>query len=326
MASPRVRRFVGSFRPDSWPFWGIHLLAIFGVIFTGWSWAGFGLAVAFYYARMLFVCTGYHRYFSHRTFKTSRPVQFLLAFLAQTTAQKGVLWWAGHHRRHHKYSDKEGDVHSAKLDGFWWSHVGWIATDDPERDAIDRDRVKDLYRFPELRLLEKVNLLPAVILAVIMLWAGGWHGLLWGFFVSTVLLWHGTSLVNSLNHVIGKRRYDTDDESRNNWWIALLTLGEGWHNNHHHYMTSANQGFRWYEYDVAYYFICFLSAMGIVWDVRVAPDHVVRDEMRRPLPRVTPPVAPPLAPIAAPRMTPRLAPRPGDVVVVEPSTSLPQNG
>jgi stearoyl-CoA desaturase (delta-9 desaturase) len=275
---PFLRQY---FHPTSWPFWGIHLIAIVGVIMTGWSWAGVGLAVAFYAARMFFVAAGYHRYFSHRTFKTSRVVQFLLALFANTTAQKGVLWWAAHHRRHHKYSDQEGDVHSAKLEGFWYSHVGWVVTMDTERERHDADRVKDLSAFPELRVLEHVNLLPAVALAVVLALVGGWHALLWGFFVSTVLLWHGTFTVNSLNHVIGRRRYATNDNSRNNWFLALfVTMGEGWHNNHHHYMTSANQGFFWWEIDVTFYVLVALEKIGIVWDVRRAPPHIVRGETR----------------------------------------------
>src|SRR5688500_2225677 len=273
---PFLRQY---FHPHSWPFWGIHLIAVGGIVIGGWSWAGFGLALLFYVTRMFFVAAGYHRYFSHRTYKTSRVVQFLLALFANTTAQKGVMWWAAHHRRHHKYSDQEGDVHSAKLEGFWYSHVGWVVTRDPEREHADEDRVKDLSAFPELRALEHVNLLPAVALAVVLALVGGWHALLWGFFVSTVLLWHGTFTVNSLNHVIGRRRYPTPDESRNNWFLALfVTMGEGWHNNHHHYMSSANQGFFWWEIDVTFYMLVALEKMGIIWDLRRAPAHVVRGE------------------------------------------------
>lgn len=263
------------FHIGSWPFWGIHLLAIVGVILSGWSWTGLALAVTFYFARMFFVCVSYHRYFSHRTFKTSRPMQFLLAVAANTSAQKGVLWWAAHHRTHHKYSDQEGDVHSAKREGFWWSHVGWVIADNPDRDHGYEQRVKDLTRFRELRWLEHVNLLPAVALAVVLAMVGGWHALLWGFFVSTVLLWHGTFTVNSLSHMIGRRRYATTDNSKNSALIAIWTLGEGWHNNHHHYMTSANQGFRWWEYDPPYYALKVMSWFGLVWDLRTAPPHVV---------------------------------------------------
>jgi len=192
--------------------------------------------------------------------------------------QKGVLWWAGHHRRHHRYSDQEGDVHSALRDGFWWSHVGWIVGCDPAFDEPELDRVKDLARYPELRWLERNNMVPPVVLAVIIALAGGWHALLWGFFVSTVMAWHGSFSINSLAHKIGRRRYATGDESRNSFALALLTCGEGWHNNHHHYMTSANQGWRWYEIDLTYYILRALGWMGLVWDIRVPPEHVVRGE------------------------------------------------
>jgi stearoyl-CoA desaturase (delta-9 desaturase) len=283
-----LRFFRRFFHIGSWPFWGVHLTAIIGLIVSGFSWAGLGLALALYVARMLWVSIAYHRYFSHRTFKTSRVFQFLMAVFANTSAQKGVLWWAGHHRRHHKYSDQPGDTHSPVLDGFWFAHVGWVVEQNPKRDQVDEARVKDLMAFPELRLLERFNLVPPVALAVILVLAGGWHALLWGFFVSTVLLWHGTFTVNSLNHVFGRRRYATTDDSRNNWFLGMfVTMGEGWHNNHHHYQSSANQGFRWYEMDMAFYLLRLLSWLGIVWDVRVAPDHVVRGETRAAVPPVS---------------------------------------
>jgi stearoyl-CoA desaturase (delta-9 desaturase) len=262
------------------------------VIASGWSWSGFAIALGLYYVRMFFITAGYHRYFSHRSFKTSRVFQFVLAWAAESTAQKGVLWWAGHHRRHHKYSDHEGDIHSVKLDGFWWSHVGWIVGSDPEFDEPDLEHVKDLARYPELRWLQKYNMLPPVLLAGAMFLLGGWHLLLWGFLVSTVMAWHGSFSINSLAHLIGRRRYQTTDESRNSLMLALITLGEGWHNNHHHYMTSANQGWRWYEIDVSYYVLRVLGWMGLVWDIRVPPAHVVRGE-ERPARRSTPAIARP---------------------------------
>jgi stearoyl-CoA desaturase (delta-9 desaturase) len=280
MDASRAAGFRRSFQPKSWPFWSIHLIAVGGVIVSGWSWSGLLLAAALYYVRMFFVTAGYHRYFSHRAFKTSRPFQFLLAVGAESAAQKGVLWWAGHHRRHHKYSDKEGDIHSVKLDGWWWSHVGWITGSVPEFDRPDLANVKDLARFPELRWIDRHNMLPPIALAVVLALVGGWHALLWGFFVSTVLLWHGSFSINSLAHLIGRRRYATGDESRNSFWLAVITCGEGWHNNHHHYMTSANQGWFWYEIDFSYYVIRALGWMGLVWDIRVPPAHVVRGEPR----------------------------------------------
>ena len=267
-----VRRIPGK------EFWAIHLIALGGVLYLGFSWKWMLLALGFYALRMLFVCVGYHRYFSHRTFKTSRVFQTVLAVLAQSSAQKGALWWAAHHRRHHKFSDLPGDVHSVKQSGFWHSHVGWVVG--RQYDQTRLEEVPDLARFPELRWLDRYKLLPALALAVACLAFGGLHGLVWGFFVSTILLWHGTFTINSLSHMIGRRRFVTTDDSRNNWLLAIVTLGEGWHNNHHHYQSSARQGFYWWEYDIAYYFVKLLALVGLVWDVRGVPAHVLAPDAR----------------------------------------------
>jgi stearoyl-CoA desaturase (delta-9 desaturase) len=254
-------------------FWMVHAAAVAGLIWLGPSWSGLGLAIAFYFARMFFVTAGYHRYFSHRSFKTSRIFQAILAFGAQTALQRGVLWWAAKHRLHHRLSDRDGDTHSPVLDGFWWAHVGWSTY--TLSNSGSYDGIADLVRFRELRVLDRFKHWPAVLLAVALVVVGGWHAVVWGFFISTVLLWHGTFTINSLSHVIGRRRYATTDDSRNNWALAVITMGEGWHNNHHHYMSSANQGFRWYEIDVSYYLLVALSKLGVIWDVRRAPAHVV---------------------------------------------------
>jgi len=249
----------------------MHAAAIAGVIYLGWSWSGLALAVGAYFVRMFLVTAAYHRYFSHRAFKTSRAFQLVLALGAQSAAQKGVLWWSAHHRWHHKHSDTPRDVHSARLRGFWYSHVGWILGD--QWNATDLDMVPDLAKFPELRFLNRpsIQLLPAAVLAVACFLLGGVHGLVWGFFVSTVMLWHGSFTINSLSHMFGRRRYPTTDDSRNNWLLALLTTGEGWHNNHHHYQSSANQGFFWWEVDVTYYVLRLMAAVGLVWDLRRPP-------------------------------------------------------
>jgi stearoyl-CoA desaturase (Delta-9 desaturase) len=259
------------FRPATLVFWAFHLTAVAGVIWLGWSWSGAALALGIYFVRMVFVTAGYHRYFSHRAFKTSRAFQFVLAVLAQSSAQKGVVWWASHHRWHHKYSDMPEDLHSARLKGFWYSHLGWILG--TECDDTNHKMVGDLERFPELRALDHpaLRMLPAVVLAAACLWLGGLHALVWGFFVSTVMLWHGSFSINSLSHMFGNRPYPTTDDSRNNWALAVITTGEGWHNNHHHYQSSANQGFRWWEIDVTFYFLRALAAVGLVWDLRRPP-------------------------------------------------------
>ena len=268
------RAWIRSFRPSSFLFWGIHLAAVIGAI-AYFSWTGVLLAIASYFVRMVVVTAAYHRYFSHRAFKTSRAFQFLLALGAQSSAQKGVLWWAGHHRHHHKHSDTEADIHSVRRSGLWHAHVGWILA--PDWNETNTALITDLTKYPELRFLNHgaVALLPAVALAAAFFWLGGAHALVWGFFVSTVMLWHGSFSINSLSHLFGKRPYPTSDDSRNNWALALITTGEGWHNNHHHYQSSANQGFRWWEIDVTYYVLRVLALCGIVWDLRRPPAAVV---------------------------------------------------
>jgi stearoyl-CoA desaturase (delta-9 desaturase) len=255
------------------PFLVVHVTAVVGVALLGFSWKGALLALTLYYVRMFGVTAGYHRYFSHRTFRTSRPVQFLFAVLAMSSSQKGVLWWASHHRVHHKHSDHPGDVHSVLLHGFYWSHVGWIVS--RKYDATDDARVKDLSSFPELRWLDRYWAVPPAALAVGLFLVGGWWALTWGFLVSTTLLWHGTFTINSLTHMFGRRRYlTTGDNSRNSFLLALVTLGEGWHNNHHFYQSSCNQGFYWWELDITFYVLRAMEQLGLVWDVRTPPRHV----------------------------------------------------
>jgi stearoyl-CoA desaturase (delta-9 desaturase) len=268
------RAWLRGFRPSTTLFWGVHLAAVIGAI-AYFSWAGVLLAIGCYFVRMVIVTAAYHRYFSHRAFKTSRAFQFLLALGAQSSAQKGVLWWAGHHRFHHKHSDTEKDIHSARRDGFWHSHIGWIMG--PEWDDTNSSMVSDLTRFRELRILNHsaVALLPAVALGTAFFLIGGMPAFIWGFLVSNVLLWHGSFSINSLSHLFGKRRYPTTDDSRNNWALALLTTGEGWHNNHHHYQSSANQGFRWWEIDVTFYVLRVLAFFGLIWDLRRPPPEVI---------------------------------------------------
>jgi stearoyl-CoA desaturase (delta-9 desaturase) len=273
-------------------FWGVHLAALVGIILLGWSWLGLALALALYLPRMFFITAGYHRYFSHRSYKTSRWFQFLLAFGAEVTAQKGVLWWAAHHRVHHKLSDQPGDLHSVRQAGFWWAHMGWILS----RDLEDTDlaKIKDLARYPELRWLSRHWYLPPILAAVATFLIGGWFGLVWGFFACQVLTWHGTFTINSLSHLWGGRRYATTDDSRNNPVLALITLGEGWHNNHHHYQVSCRQGFYWWEVDVTYYVLRGLAAIGVVWDLHGVPAHI-RDVHAAPIaPSPTLASAPPL--------------------------------
>jgi stearoyl-CoA desaturase (delta-9 desaturase) len=253
-------------------------LAVFGAIWSGVTWQAVVLCVVLLFVRVWGITAGYHRYFAHRTYKTSRAFQLFLALLAQSSSQKGVLWWAAHHRVHHKLSDQPGDVHSPVQNSFFYAHVGWLFDDTEETGW---DKIRDFAKYPELRWLNKYWVVPPTVLAVASFLIAGWPGLFIGFFLSTVLLWHNTFLINSLTHVWGKKRFDTTDESRNNTVTALLTLGEGWHNNHHHYQSSCRNGFYWWEIDVTYYVLKMLSWVGLVWDIREVPEHVLREGRRR---------------------------------------------
>jgi len=266
------------------PFIVLHLGCL-GVFLVGWSPIAIGVAAGFYFVRMFAVTGFYHRYFSHRTFKTSRPVQFLFALAGSMAVQRGPLWWAAHHRHHHRYSDRPNDVHSPVQHGFYWSHIGWITSriNFPTR----KEYVRDLLRFPELRFLDRFDSLVPLLLALSMFGLGeflsaiapalgtsGPQMLIWGFFISTVVLFHATCTINSLAHTFGKRRYQTPDQSRNSFLLALLTLGEGWHNNHHHFPSSTRQGFFWWELDITLYLLRLLSWLGLVWDLRPVPEKV----------------------------------------------------
>lgn len=261
--------------PSAIPFVLVHL-ACFGAIWSGVTWESLILCVTLYWLRIFAIGAGYHRLFSHRAFSTSRAFRFVLAVLAQSTSQKSVLWWASKHRHHHLHSDTELDVHSPRHTGFLYSHLGWIFA--RRHDTFDEDSVADLMRYPELRWLHKFELLPAALLALLCFLIAGWPGLFVGFFWSTVLVYHGTFCINSLAHVSGRKRYVTGDDSRNNWLLAIFTMGEGWHNNHHAFQSSVRQGFRRYEWDPTYYILKALSWTGLVWDLRMPPKQVVRNE------------------------------------------------
>jgi stearoyl-CoA desaturase (delta-9 desaturase) len=266
------------------PFIFMHV-ACFSLFWVGWSWIAIGAAAGLYVSRMLVIAAFYHRYFSHRSFKTSRWCQFAFAVLGCAAAQKGPLWWAAHHRHHHQHSDRSEDIHSPYKYGFWWSHVGWVLS--KRYFHTDISTVKDFAKYPELVFLDRFDLLvPAVLgmalytlgsvlrFAVPSLNTSGPQLLVWGFFVSTVFLFHGTSTINSLSHLIGRQRYETGDQSRNCFVLALITFGE-WHNNHHYYPISAKQGFRWWEIDFTYAGLTLFSWLGLIWDVKIVPTQVV---------------------------------------------------
>lgn len=254
-------------------------------IWSGVSPVALFTCIALYIIRMFGITAGYHRYFSHGSYKTSRVFQFVLAWLGASAAQQGPLWWASHHRHHHKYSDTENDVHSPLTQGFWWSHIGWVLS--PGFHETKYKMVPDLAKYPELRFINRFYLLPPITLAIFV-WAlgamlehyfsglgtTGFQMLVWGFFISTVVLYHGTFTVNSLAHIMGRRRFETGDGSRNSAFVAMITLGEGWHNNHHYFPSSERQGFYWWEIDIAHYVLRLLSWLGIVWDLKSPPKRI----------------------------------------------------
>ncbi|HWL61989.1 MAG TPA: acyl-CoA desaturase [Steroidobacteraceae bacterium] len=273
------------------PFIAMHL-ACLAVIWVGISWTAVVVALVAYVVRMFAITGLYHRYFSHRTFKTSRVGQFIFGVLGASAVQRGPIWWAAHHRHHHAHSDQEGDIHSPKQVGFWRAHMGWFLTN--RGFTPDLKYVRDLMQFRELRWLDRFDIVVPVLLGAGMFLFGwvlqrqaphldtsGGQMLVWGFFISTVLCYHGTYTINSLSHVFGRQRYRTGDTSRNNWLLALITLGEGWHNNHHFYPNATRQGFYWWEIDISYYVLKVLSWLGIIWDLKPVPAEMRDHSPRR---------------------------------------------
>lgn len=266
------------------PFIALHV-GCAAVVWVGWSWTAVIVAVVAYWLRMFAITGFYHRYFSHRTFKTHRATQFVFAVLGNAAAQRGPLWWAAHHREHHRHSDTELDVHSPHHHGVLWSHMGWFTAKGAYLTNLAA--VPDLAKYPELRFIDRFDIVVPVVYAVLLLLAGyllqtfapelgvtAWQMFVWGFLISTVVLYHATYTINSLSHMIGTRRFKTTDTSRNNFVLAMITLGEGWHNNHHYFPGAVRQGFYWWEVDITYYCLWGLSKLGLVWDLNVVPERV----------------------------------------------------
>jgi stearoyl-CoA desaturase (delta-9 desaturase) len=286
------RKFLRTFTKDekidwggSIAFFGVHVIGLFAWV-TGVSWAAIAMCFFMYYFRMFAITGIYHRYFSHRSYKTSRWFQFVMGFWGTSCGQQGPLWWAAHHRHHHKYSDTPEDIHSPGLRGFWWSHWGWVIC---KRYApTNEEAVKDLAKFPELKFINKHHGLAPFILAVAIFFFGtflehaapglhtnGMQMLAWGFFTSTTLLYHGTFTINSLSHVFGKKRFETGDDSKNNFILSLITMGEGWHNNHHKFPYAESQGIYWWEIDMSHYILTAFSWVGLVWDIQKHPKELI---------------------------------------------------
>ncbi len=229
------------------------------------------LFAATFYIRLWAITAGYHRYFSHRTYRTSRVMQFALALLGTAALQKGPLWWAAVHRNHHQHTDDSGDPHSPRS-GFYHAHQGWIVGADWEHTRPEH--VRDLARYPELRWLDRWHMVGPLLTAALCYAIAGWGGVVWGFLLSTTLCWHATYSINSLAHRMGRRRYETGDDSRNSFFLALLTLGEGWHNNHHFHQSCTRQGFYWWEIDITYYILRAMQSVGLIWGIKRPPARV----------------------------------------------------
>ena len=270
------------------PFIILHLGLVF-LIWVGWSPTAVIAAIILYVLRMFAITGFYHRYFSHRTFKTSRAMQFIIAVWGNTSMQRGALWWAANHRHHHKHSDTEEDLHSPGVQGFWWSHIGWITC--KRNFPTDYSQIKDLAKYPELVFLNRFDQLVPYLYGIAMYGIGYFletvypslgvtaaQFFVWTFFVSTVALLHGTLFINSLAHVWGKQRFKTEDDSKNSALLAIITLGEGWHNNHHRYPHSTRQGFRWWEIDITYYGLKVMSWLGLIKDLRRVPKELLEDK------------------------------------------------
>ncbi len=266
-------------------------VACLAVFIVGFSYVALLVALVLYLVRMFFITGIYHRYFSHRSYKVSRPVQFMMAVAGCTAGQRGPLWWAGHHRHHHINSDTDNDPHSPDH-GLLNSHMLWFLR--RSNFPVMNSRVKDWLRFPELRLLEHIDWLPFILLGIACYASGeylhhywpeletnGWQLLVWGFFISTVMLYHATYTINSLAHKFGRRRYQTNDSSRNNLLLAMITLGEGWHNNHHRYPHATRQGFFWWEIDISYFILFTLHKLGLIQSLQPVPISVIREAERR---------------------------------------------
>ena len=264
-------------------------LGCLAVFWVGWSRTAVIVSLSLYIIRMFAITGFYHRYFSHKTFKANRAWQFIFGVMGNASAQRGPLWWAAHHRHHHRYTDQERDVHSPSRHGFLWSHIGWMTS--KANFPTKMKYVNDWAKYPELRWLNRFDTVVPMILAICLyvfgellerfapqLGTNGWQMVVWGFFISTVVLLHATLTINSFDHMYGTRRFDTPDTSRNNALLSLITLGEGWHNNHHHYAVTARQGFYWWEIDITYYLLVLMSWLGIVRDLRPVPEHILNPD------------------------------------------------
>ena len=257
----------------------LHLGALAAFIPAFFSWTAVEVGFLFYYLTIaLGIGLGYHRLLTHRSLRTSKPVEYGLAILGALALQGGPIDWIGTHRAHHAHTDKEGDPHDANR-GMFWSHMEWLYRDNAAKPigAELRRLAPDLVDIKFYAFLEKTYVWWTVALAFLFLAIGGWSWVVWGIFVRIVVTYHITWLVNSAAHEVGYQSYRTGDKSTNNWWVAILTWGEGWHNNHHAFPSSARHGLRWYEIDATWITIKLMKALSLAHDIKLpTPGMIAR--------------------------------------------------
>ena len=249
----------------------LHIGALFAFLPSNFSWSAVGLmAVLYWMTAGLGITLGWHRLVSHRSFQVPKVVEYLLIFLGSLTMEGGVIWWVGLHRHHHLYSDQDADHHDSGK-GFWWSHMEWMFYEVPAEKEIPRF-TKDIANDPVYKFLDKHFFAMQVALGIVLYLIGGWSFVIWGIFVRLVLVYHSTWFVNSATHKFGYRTYESGDYSTNCWWVALLSFGEGWHNNHHAFQFSARHGLKWWEVDLTWMTIRLLEKVGLATNVKL-PDE-----------------------------------------------------
>ncbi|HEY1909661.1 MAG TPA: fatty acid desaturase [Vicinamibacterales bacterium] len=271
-------------------FWIVQASALL-VLTVPFRWAYIGLWAASHFVRALGLTLMYHRYYAHRAFKMNRGARFVWTLIGTAAMQKGPIWWAGHHVMHHKFADREGDPHSPMISGFYYAHVGWFLHD-TKFDQLDASNpvVRDFGKFPEIAWLEKYFIIPPTVMAVAMYLYGGWPWLVYGFCLPTMTLAHATFCINTVNHLFGSRRFETMDDSRNNPITAFFAVGEGWHNNHHRYQRAARNGFYWWEFDLTWYTMKAMAALGLVWDMQPVPARIYEEARQLKAQRAAQPV------------------------------------
>jgi stearoyl-CoA desaturase (Delta-9 desaturase) len=258
-------------------FWTIQASALL-VFAVPFRWAYVALWAGAHFVRAVGLTLAFHRYYAHRAFKMGRVTRFVWTFIGTAAMQKGPLWWAGHHVNHHKFADREGDPHSPMVSGVYYAHLGWFLND-AKYDRVEATNpvIRDFSTVPEIAFLDRFFGLPPLIMAVALYLAGGVPWVVWGFCLPTMTLAHATFAINSINHMFGSRRFETVDESRNNPLTAFFAAGEGWHNNHHRFQRAARNGFYWWEFDITWYVIRLMKAVGLAWDVQPVPKRIYEE-------------------------------------------------